>query len=420
MTETDHVIYLANATYIAHCDSTLTPKELAALNEIRTTIGAKKGALNSARKVVESNVYALAKCGNFATQVSNLSDMLYLCFVDGELSEKESSVILKFAENIGLTHQQVNMMIEEARERASNLTFKVTCPKCSKETDVNAKFCPGCGTTLTNSSEDDVKTGFAIPSAGHSIEFAESTGAGFPRALELAKSAPKFETCVRSKKTWYLASWPEDDFASLISLADALSGIRNRRYYYNGSEDLWNEVFAFIWCAAQRASAYKPVEYCFGKNDNRINIAGCIHARLEWTEWADWFSYGSFKQNGIFKKTLLWVFDKERIQHEAMAKIHRYRRCPYLRLALLEAVIRALPDEVEVSPNSDWKYNRVYDDGPGCVKVVEIEKSGGSEYKNEYYSNGVRPRGLSAFHQVLLKALTEGRITDINLNELIK
>ncbi|MEE9615331.1 MAG: zinc-ribbon domain-containing protein [Thermodesulfobacteriota bacterium] len=420
MTDNEHTTYLANSALIANSDATLTSLELAALEEIRKNIGAKKKALTSARKAVESGNYTIAKCGDFAAQINNLADMLYICFVDGELSEKESSLVLSFAESIGLTKMQTEIMMKEATERVSKMTFNVTCQKCSNNVDAKAKFCPNCGTPISSSTEDSVKTDFEIPSTGHSIEFAESTAAGFPKALEFSKSAPKFETCIRMKKTWYLASWPEDVFSDVILLADALNGIRNRKYYHNGSEEPWDEVFTFVWCIGNREAAYRPIEYCFGKSDKRINPWGCKHVDFEWTEWANWFSYGHFKKSGIIKKKYSWVFNKERIRHEVMTNVHRYRRCPHLRPLLIEAVIKALPEEIEITQSSGWKFSSIYEEVPGSIKVVEVEKSDDYECKNEYYSDGVRPRGLAVLRQVLTKAFAEAKVIDIGINELVK
>lgn len=420
LSESEQVVYLANAILLAITDSSLSPRELAALEEIRSKIGAKKGTLNAARKAVESGAYTLSKCGGFASQVINIADMLYVCFVDGELSEKERLIVTDFSKSVGLTEGQFEVMLKNALELVSKLLLKVSCPNCSTDADSKAKFCPNCGTSLSNTAEESIKTDFEIPKSGHAAEFSESTAANFPKALELARKAPKFDSCIRAKKTWYLAHWPEESFIEVARLADALSGIRNRRYYHDGSEVPWDEVFAFVWCANQRNSAYRPVEYCFGKDENQINPWGCKQIRFDWTEWARWFSYGHFKKGGIFKNTYTWAFDKERIRHEVMTNLHHYRRCPYLRPDLIEAVLKTLPEEVEISPSAGWKYSQAYEEVSGSIKVVEIEKSSGYEYKTEYFSDGVRPLGLFTLRQVLTKAFAEARISDIKVDQLVK
>lgn len=418
--DSDHIIYLANITTIANLDAVLTPLEVAALDEIRIKIGGKKSSFNSARKAVESHTYTLSKCGDFACQVNNIADMLYISLVDGELSENELSIITKFSDDVGLTSQQLDFMINEATTRINKLTLKVICPKCANESVAQTKFCPNCGTPLSNQIDETVKTDFQIPVNGYTIEFAESTAANFAKAMEIAKAAPVFESCVRMKKTWYLASWSEDSFLEVTKLAQALSGIRNRRYYHNGIEKLWDEVFSFVWCLGQRNISYIPVEYCFGKNMNRLNPWGCWQSNLDWNEWARWFSYGQFRKEGILKNTIIWSFDKDKIRHELMTNIHRFNHCPFIRSELFEAVLKALPDNIEIPPSSGWKYSKIYEEVPGSIKITEVDKSSGFEYKQEYYADGLRPSGLAVLKQVLEKAFTEAKIIDIKVDQLLK
>jgi len=420
LTEQEQIIYLANTLFVANSDATLSPKELAAIEEIRTIIGAKKNALTIARKTVESGNCTISTCGDFATQINNLSDLLYICYVDGDLSEKEKVLVNKYSKSIGITQDQFNTIQREALERVNSLSLKITCPKCSAESDSKIKFCPNCGMALSNIPDESIKTAFEIPKTGLAIEFSESTAAGFQKALEYAKQASKYDSCERSKKNWYLAHYPENSFESATQLAGLLSGIRNKRIYENGVEVDWGTVFSFVWCAERRKEAYKPVEYCFGKDENRINPWGCRQINLEWTDWAQWFSYGGFKKIGMLKNKYVWVFDKERIRHEVLTNMHKIRRCPYLRSSLIEAVIKALPDQVEVSPTVGWRYNRGYQEVPGSIKIVEIEKSNDFEIKNEYFSDGVRPLGFIALRQVLSSAFAEATVNDITIDTLTK
>jgi predicted RNA-binding Zn-ribbon protein involved in translation (DUF1610 family) len=420
LTEQEQIAYLANMIFLAHADSSLSPKEIAAIEEIRSAIGAKKGVLTTATKAVESGQYTPTAVGSFAIKVSNLADMLYLCFVDGDLSEHEKATAIDFCRKVGLTQDQLNLMVREAIANVEQTKLSITCPSCSTNIKGAPKFCPNCGSQLAKDEADGLKNVFEIPASGYAIEFCESTAAGFPAALQFAQSATSFSTCIRNKKNWYLAWWPEDTFLKVLKLAQLLSGIRNRKCYNNGSEVSWDELFGFAWCAGNRDIAYRPVEYCFGKDENRLNPWGCKQARTDWTEWANWFSYGHFRRGGLLKGTNIWIFDKARIRHEVMTNLHKFRYCPYLRENLVDAVLRALPDEVEVTPKGPWKYSQSYEEKPGCIKIVEVERSGGYEFKKEYFADGVRPKGLGLLEEILRKAFTEIRVSDITLAQLIK
>lgn len=57
LTDSEYIAYLANVLSIAYADGVLSPKEQAALEEIRTGIGAKKGALTAAQRLIEGGGY---------------------------------------------------------------------------------------------------------------------------------------------------------------------------------------------------------------------------------------------------------------------------------------------------------------------------------------------------------------------------
>jgi tellurite resistance protein len=418
LSEQELITYLANVIHLARIDGALSPKETAAIEDIRVAMGAKKGALNAAVKAVEAGTYCAIKAGPFAVQVSNVADMLYVCIVDGELGNTEKTVLTEFCQKVGVTQEQVNLMAREAVTRASQSTSKITCPHCSAEIPGDAKFCSKCGQAVKAS--DPVPLAFQIPSAGYAIEFCESSAAGFADALATAKTAPKFSSIVRNKKTWYLACWPDNAFEKVAAAAELLSGIRNRKAYQLGVETPWEDLFGFAWCASERSRAYRPVEYCFGKDEKRVNPWGCKQVQMDWSEWARWFSYGQFRRTGLMKSNHIWTFDKERIRHEAMANLHRFRHCPHLRLGLIDAVLNALPNEVEIMKGGPWKYSQAYEDVPGAISIVEIEDHDGYEYKSEYRADGVRPRGVAGLEALLRKAFTDAGVTDVTPAQIVR
>jgi hypothetical protein len=194
--------------------------------------------------------------------------------------------------------------------------------------------------------------------------------------------------------------------------------MRNRRAFLDGQETSWDEVFGFIWCANQRADAYRPPLFCFGKDDSRLNPWGCKDARLEWTEWSDWFSYGRWENSGLLRKTNVFVFDKERLRHEVSTTLHRFRFCPHVRQPLIEAVLAALPDRVQVEKTGPWKYAEVYEERPGSIRIKDTETSDGFSFTKEFWTDGVRPRGLVAFREVLSKAFQSAGIEASLLNAI--
>lgn len=419
LSEQEKVHYLANVLRVAFVDKSLSAREAAALEEVRKSIDAKKGLLTAAQKAVESGSYAFIGAGSFADQVRNLEDMLFVALMDKDFDEKESQLVKEFCHLVGVHQEQLDKLIADTSRRCDSSNHTTTCPSCSTSITTQARFCPSCGQALTSADAPAAQVGFDIPKEGYAVEFCESTAAGFTAAVELAKATGKMQTATKNKKTWYLATFATTQFTDMVPLASALAGMRNRKAYLNGQELAWDELFGFTWCAAQRATAYRPVEYCFGKDENRINPWGCKQGRMEWTEWAQWFSYGRWQKTGMIRSNYVFVFDKERIRHELATNLYRYRFCPHMHTQLVEAVLKHIPDQVEVTPNGDWKYSHAYEALPGTIKITDREGSGNFAFTNEYYSDGVRPRGYTVLANILKKAFSECGFTKIGAAELL-
>ena len=201
--------------------------------------------------------------------------------------------------------------------------------------------------------------------------------------------------------------------SNIVKLIENLKGLRNRKAYLNGNPVVWDELFGFLWCMQQRQSAYRSAEYCFGADDKQLNLWGCKQIRMDWTEWAEWFLFGQFRNKDIF------VFDKKRISHELKSNMHKFRFCPFLRIKLIETVFQLLPDEVKVSKGSGWQYKENYQETPNSIKIVEKVKYEGFTDTNEFYADGVRPIGFEIANNILKKAFNQCGISDVDPKTII-
>lgn len=387
------------------------------MDAIRTELKFKKSDYTAAIRLVEQGGHKMTPVGSFADQVLNLEMILRVAYSDDDLDHAEAALVEEFCKAVGIYQDQLEKLCREVM--ASIKRQGKACPSCGSSSETDARFCPKCGTRLA-SEEVSVQVGLKIPLSGVAIEFAESSATSFPNALEIAKATQGFQSCQRGKKTWYLGVYPSGSLSDAMPLVQALSGIRNRRIYFDGAEKQWEEVFGFAWCASQRTTAYRPIEYCFGKDENRINPWGCKQARLDWTNWASWFSYGRWEKSGFIGNKVQWRFDKERIRHEVATNLFRYRFCPHFRGELSEAVIRHLPDTVLPESDANWQFNHQYEEVPGSIKVVEKDRSDGFVCTNEYWSDGVRPKGLRVLADVLSKALADIGAAEISVQNLLK
>ncbi len=414
---TEEMTLMANIIQVAHADGKLSGAEQALIESVRKELGIKRGDMSAAQKLVESGSYIMKPVGNFSTQVRNLEYALRVAYSDGDLGALENDMIMAFAAAIGLSQEQLERMRTEAIARAT--TAGLRCASCGAENPTDSKFCSKCGSNLSV-ADQEVQVKYEIPCSGISIEFAESTGASFPKALELAKKASSFQQCIKNKKTWYMASFASGRITDATPLAEALCGLRNRSVFIDGEEQQWDEVFAFVWCSSQRDLAYRPVEYCFGKDENRINPWGCKQARMEWTEWANWFCYGQWEKSGFMGKKVQWRFNKDRIKHELSTNLFRFRYCPYLNTRLSELVLQGIPDVVVPGSDSDWDYHQNYTEVPGAIRVVRQERNSGMTFTTEFWADGVRPKGLKVLAEILVKAFVEMKADPSPVGALMK
>jgi hypothetical protein len=414
------VLYLANVVAVARVDGLLAPGEETAIEVIRVELGAKKGDLTRAVRMAESPDFVPKPVGRFSDRICNLEDMLFVSLVDDNLPEQERALLLTFSRAIGLSDEQLRTMLPEVKARVALAKGKATCPSCGTSVQAGVRFCPQCGAAQgADVAAAAMATELSIPPHGWAITFADSTGASFPKALEIARAAPTSQTALVAKKNWYLAGWPDSEFALVVNLAEEMSGLRNRRVFHDGAELDWQEVFHFTWCATQRAQAFRPPEYCFGKNDNRLNPWGCRMANLEWTDWAAWFTYGAYEKASSTGLQAVWVFDKERIRHEVQTALHEVRFCPHLRPLLASAVVDALPARVIVASTGPWKFRHAAEGQPGAIKVTEVSGTGDFKFTNEYWSFGVTSGSPEALREVLATAFAKVGISDITVRELV-
>ncbi|WP_341325628.1 zinc-ribbon domain-containing protein [Methylotuvimicrobium sp. KM2] len=408
MSNEQQVDYLANVIGLARADGKITRQETEAIELVQKAIGARKTELNRAYKNAESDAFIPRVVGSWSDQIKNLEHIIYIALIDGAIEGDEKQYVINFAKQVKISQDQLTLIIKDAKRTISNASQDVTCTKCNARISVSAKFCPECGQSVeTSLSTQPVAVSYEIPESGVAIEFAESTGAGFALAVQSSMKAPISKECVKGKKRWFLGAWPKSEIADALDLVEHLKGLRNRKVYLDGKETQWNDVFGFSWCASNRNSAYRPNEYCFGIDEKRLNIWGCKQARMEWSDWGDWFGYGSFRKSGVLSKTVVFEFDKNRIRHEIETNLHNCRLCPHLQFDLIEAVLDTLPNEVSPSEKGAWQYKRDYSESPGAIFVKETVKDGAYTYTNEYYSSGVRPASVYVGLDILKKALLQ-------------
>jgi rRNA maturation endonuclease Nob1 len=415
LTNDQLITYLSNIIYVARVDGKITASETKAIEEIQKRFGAKKNDLNKATKKAENPDFKINLVGHFSDKIKNLEDIIYVSLIDGELDEKEKSLFIEATSDLKINSEQIDIIIDDVKNYLDSQSNLKVCVICNSNIDPNAKFCPECGTPVSDTtSEPSVNVSYEIPNTGITIEFAESTAAGFADAVSEQSNAPINKICEKGKKNWYLACWPEKDFTKPLKLVDSLKGMRNRKVYVDGEEQRWDDIFGFSWCAEQRNSAYKPIEYCFGLDESRFNIWGCKQSRMDWSDWANWFTYGNFEKVGLLKNQVVFRFNKEKIKHELSTNLFKCKYCPHIKFDFIEKILEKFPNEIIINDKSDWKYKKDYNETPGAIKVITKTTDDGYTFTDEFYSSGVVPKSISIGMELIKSVIKESN----NFNEI--
>jgi len=408
MIEKDAYLYLRNLQCLAHADGILSPEEEQFVEVARTKIGAKKSTFNRAIKEISDHVIDIKSLSRFSTRIRNIEDLIELALVGGELKSEEKNLIADAAKRGGMTQEIINTVFREAKQRRE--AASPLCSSCGAALPESARFCPECGVSKEVAPTNSIgrQVSIVVPDSGVTIAFAKSTSGRFPEALDLAKSLPTFQEATRDGKQWYAVTISPQDTSNLIGIANPLGGLKNKEVFLNGIKVDWKKVFGFAWCAGERENAYDPVKYCFGVEDERMNIWGCKQLQMDWTSWSDWFTYGKFVKGTVFE------FDMKRIVHELEQKLEAVRLCPHLRIQFISEVLKQFPRKVKVGEGTGWSYREAYGPHPNAIKV-KINRWGTTEMIDVV---GVQPDDINPAKTVLSRAIKTSGQKDIKLKQL--
>lgn len=394
----DNVQFIANILSVATADGQIHPAEEVQHEEIRKHFKFSKTDWNNAEKLLNKPGFKVRPTGTFADKMVNLEMMIRVACADGDTSVGEVSTISDFCAEVGITQEQLDALYSEVLAEINIVPLR--CPKCGMQFDAGSKFCPSCGAALADTA---VKVSFDIPSEGIAIAFAESESAKFSDICDLAKETPGFQECLRGKKTWYLATFQKKT-EELFRFADIVTALRNRELYIDGKKIAWEEAFPcdLLGCVEERSEAYNPVCYCFGKggDEGEFNPVGCRLLGLNWGEYkCEWARMGKWEQRGA---ETVWRFDKERIRHHIVLKTHAARLCPYLNEEVVDRFLAVLPDVVNPQKDNNWDFHSIYHSpSPGAIHVIREKSDGGFTYNEDFYSDGLIPKGFGFFKKIL-------------------
>jgi len=412
--------FIANIVGVVNADGTLHPREIAQCEQIRDRFKFTKTEWKNGERLAGSPGFCFEPTGTFADRVQNLELMLRVAYCDGDAADEEIAKIEQFCKMVGITQDQLDCLNNEVLAELAAETAK--CGKCGAELPAGAGFCPACGTPREAAAPSE-KLSFSIPEQGIAIAFCESSSQSFAAALELAKSNPHFQECVRNKKRWYLVAYP-NEIQQWKPLVDLVGSIRNREVYKDGKLRDWYEVFNWevMRCYDDRAKSYNKDHYCFGRSygdgygQDSLNPWGCRCAKMGWSGYADsWLALGAWEPRRS-SDAPVWRFDKDQIRHLYKVNTEKCDVCPCFTPEALERVLDLLPDTVCPETDKHWKYKECYDDQQLNVvqwreKTLEDDFDGMKWRKvtmtREFKTNGVEPADLSYLKRIVTSIFSD-------------
>ncbi|MCK5850699.1 MAG: hypothetical protein KAH23_07255, partial [Kiritimatiellae bacterium] len=343
------VIYLANVLSIACSDGKITPDEDKILKSIASRIGADVNTVEQAKKLLIKGNYVLQPLKVTTDRVRNIEDMVMVAMADGKLGESEAAPIEQFTDMLGITQKEMDSIVARAQAKLQEDTEAIRYTKrrvarkaktvspppplpevvppplpplpvstkveqhvVEKKQKLHSLSKPsGHHQRKKQKKPEDrrpvSKDQYKPPADGLVITFSGSSSDVMTVALDALRSAPESGEHRTSSGKLYYGIWPDANLVKATGVALAIAGLLSRKVYVNGEEVSWDDLFAFTRCAVKRIASDNPVEYCFGCYDESLNIWGCRQAGMDWSETAEWFALGSFKDADGF------IFDKNAI-----------------------------------------------------------------------------------------------------------
>ena len=215
------------------------------------------------------------------------------------------------------------------------------------------------------------------------LTFAGIASDALQLALREAGSASEKGTYETTTTPWHYAVWPETEIRLAARCALAAAALANHAVYVNGRQQAWDDVFGFCPCALARMASDMPDAYCFGSDDEFLNIWGCRQARMDWSAAAHWFALGSFEGRDGF------AFDKEAIWRLLQANLGRVAHCPFLDMARMKTALANLPDRIKA--RGRWRFREAQSESGVAETRMVNENIQGCVFSYETLVDGIAP-----------------------------
>ncbi len=124
MTQQEQIRYLANIYFLAHADGSFEVGEDDILQDIAKGIGAGYLETRKALDMISEKDFAIRLPVRYSEKFRCLEDMLFAAMSDSRLHHLEKEVILNYSKKLGITQQQLDIIMAETKERVKQVKSK--------------------------------------------------------------------------------------------------------------------------------------------------------------------------------------------------------------------------------------------------------------------------------------------------------
>ncbi len=113
LSDSEKAVYLANLIAVSRVDGSVAPCETRVVEAAQKRLGAGEAELKKAKMMAASDGFQPQPVGSFSVRVANLEDAVMVSLVDGVLDLAEKPMVFDFAERVGVTSDQLQLILSE-------------------------------------------------------------------------------------------------------------------------------------------------------------------------------------------------------------------------------------------------------------------------------------------------------------------
>ncbi|GAK59051.1 hypothetical protein U27_06027 [Candidatus Vecturithrix granuli] len=200
-------------------------------------------------------------------------------------------------------------------------------------------------------------------------EFERTASINFQRAVELAKTSPRFTPLMDERNVLiYRNLYRAQDLLQFQQMVKLIKNWKGAKLYLKGEriefEMLDSGIQCYIHTVLEPQFQERSSEGCRQFDPKVFPFSGCLgcrrsHVGMTWNastlpDQLAWFAFGKVDQNGVY------LVHKDELEGAALGDLFEYRSCPLFNVESLREFVQQLPGRIDPRKDREWQYNPKY------------------------------------------------------------